>query len=255
MSVFICTLLNFLILFMSCKIPSKVNELSNETLSVHHDKVDTCDNSLKTHKKTPFRVGLTGGIACGKSGIASLFAKLNVPIVDTDVIAREVVMPGTALLGKLSYRFGHNIIKDDGSLDRRLLRQIAFDKSHPENLNDLNALMAPAIEAETVRQVQEKDAPYVIICIPLLFEHHLEYMVDRILVVDVEPKLQLERLISRDGINRELALSMIASQVDRETRLKKAHDLIESDSSPLDKKGDLVLKLHNLYQQLANSKI
>ena len=115
--------------------------------------------------------------------------------------------------------------------------------------------MAPAIEDETVRQVQKKTSPYVIICIPLLFEHHLEYMVDRILVVDVEPKLQLERLMSRDSINRELALSMIASQVDRETRLKKAHDLIESDSSPLDKKGDLVLKLHNLYQQLANNKI
>lgn len=233
---------------MSCKLPSDLSE--NKSPSSHLSL-----SGSKTDEKLPFRVGLTGGIACGKSGIASLFAKLDVPIVDTDVIAREVVMPGTTLLGKLSYRFGHNIIKADGSLDRRLLRQIAFDKSHPENLKDLNALMAPAIEAETVRQVKAKDSPYVIICIPLLFEHHLEYMVDRILVVDVEPTLQLERLMSRDGIDRELALSMIASQVDRDTRIKKADDLIESDSSPLDKKGNLVLKLHNLYQQLANSQI
>ena len=236
MSVFICTLLNFLILFMSEKLTSNTEESA-------------------VSLKATFRVGLTGGIACGKSGIASLFAKLNVPVVDTDVIAREVVMPGTELLEKLSDRFGKSIIRADGSLDRRQLRCIAFDKSHPDNLKDLNALMAPAIEKETVRQVKEKSSPYVIICIPLLFEHHLEFMVDRILVVDVEPKLQLERLMLRDGIGRELALSMIASQVDRDTRIKKADDLIESDSSPLDKKGDLVLKLHNLYQQLANSRI
>lgn len=221
---------------MSCKLSSNLATL-NPTL------------------KSPFRVGLTGGIACGKSGIASLFSKLNVPVVDTDVVAREVVMPGTALLGKLAERFGQNIIKDDGSLDRRLLRKIAFDNCHPENLKDLNALMAPAIENETVRQVMEKTSPYVIVCIPLLFEHHLEFMVDRILVVDVEPSLQLKRLMLRDSIDRELALSMIASQVDRKTRIKKADDLIKSDSSPLDKKTDLVLKLHNLYQQLANSRI
>lgn len=233
---------------MSCKLPSDLSE--NKSSSTHMSL-----SASKPLEKLPFRVGLTGGIACGKSGIASLFAKLDVPIVDTDVIAREVVMPGTALLGKLATRFGQNIIKADGSLDRRKLRQIAFDKTHPENLNDLNALMAPAIEDETVRQVKAQHSQYVIICIPLLFEHHLEYMVDRILVVDVEPTLQLERLMSRDGIDRELALSMIASQVDRETRLKKADDLIESDSSPLDKKGNLVLKLHNLYQQLANSQI
>ncbi len=233
---------------MSCKLPS---DLSENKASAK----DVVSSSAKTPDKIPFRVGLTGGIACGKSGIASLFAKLNVPIVDTDVIAREVVMPGTKLLGKLASRFGQHIIKADGSLDRRQLRQIAFDKTHPENLKDLNALMAPAIEDETVRQVKAQHSPYVIICIPLLFEHHLEYMVDRILVVDVEPTIQLERLISRDGIDKELARSMIASQVDRETRLKKADDLIESDNSPLDKKGDLVLKLHNLYQQLANSQI
>lgn len=221
---------------MSCKLSSNVTTL-NPTL------------------KSPFRVGLTGGIACGKSGIASLFSKLDVPVVDTDVVAREVVIPGTALLEKLAQRFGQNIIKDDGSLDRRLLRKIAFDNSHPENLKDLNALMAPAIENETVRQVMEKTSPYVIVCIPLLFEHHLEFMVDRILVVDVEPSLQLKRLMLRDSIDRELALSMIASQVDRKTRIKKADDLIKSDSSPLDKKTDLVLKLHNLYQQLANSRI
>ena len=199
----------------------------------------------------PFVVGLTGGIACGKSSICSLFKKLNVPIVDADIVAREVVKVGSPLLKVLTSRFGEDVLQADGSLNRRKLREIAFDKSKPENLEDLNKIMAPAIQGELKRQIEEKQSAYVIVAIPLLFEHHLEHLVDRILVVDVKEDLQLKRLCRRDSINETLAKSIIASQVTREERLKKADDLIESDDSPLDKKLNVVVKLHNMYLDFA----
>ena len=111
--------------------------------------------------------------------------------------------------------------------------------------------MSPAIQSELKRQIEEKNSPYVIVAIPLLFEHHLEHLVDRILVVDVKEDLQLKRLCRRDSINETLAKSIIASQVTREERLKKADDLIESDESPLDKKLNVVVKLHNMYLNFA----
>lgn len=205
-------------------------------------------------QNTPFIIGLTGGIACGKSGIASLFAKLNVPIVDADIVARTVVEPGTPLLKTLTIRFGVDILTKEGSLDRRKLREIAFNPKHPNNLADLNALMSPAIINELTNQIRQKDAPYVIMVVPLLFEHHLEHLVDRILVVDVEEEIQLKRLLKRDSISETIAKSMIANQVDRQTRIKKADDLIKSDEQALDKKRDLVLKLHNQYLQFSNKK-
>ena len=103
-----------------------------------------------------------------------------------------------------------------------------------------------------IEEIQKAQGPYVIAMIPLLFEHHLEYLVDRVLVVDIEEDLQLERLVNRDHIDKNLALNIIAKQVDRPTRIKKADDLIKSDNSPLDKKVNLVLKLHNLYLKLAS---
>lgn len=203
-------------------------------------------------KNRPFRVGLTGGIACGKSGISSLFAKLGVPIIDTDIISREVVRPGTATLVRLTQTFGEQILLEDGTLNRKKLRKIVFNGEQKDALDKLNSIMAPAIEEETLRQIEQCEAPYVLVVIPLLFEHHLESFVDRILVVDATMEIQLKRLINRDGIDEKLALSMIHSQIDRETRIKKADDLIESDESSLDKKFNLVLKLHKLYQQISN---
>ncbi len=114
--------------------------------------------------------------------------------------------------------------------------------------------MAPAIHKELKRQILLKgqNADYVIAMIPLLFEHKLEFLVDRVLVVDVDDDLQLKRVMARDNISAELARSMIENQVSREYRVKKADDLIESDDSPLDKKLNVVLKLHNEYKQLSS---
>ena len=207
------------------------------------------DNKLHKNK---FVVGLTGGIACGKSSIASLFEKLGITVVDADLIARAVVEKGYPILLELQQAFGDNILNEDKTLNRKLMRQIVFDKEHPEKLDKLNSIIQPAIRKAMIEELQKAQGPYVIAMIPLLFEHHLEYLVDRVLVVDIEEDLQLERLVNRDHIDKNLALNIIAKQVDRPTRIKKADDLIKSDNSPLDKKVNLVLKLHNLYLKLAS---
>ncbi len=199
----------------------------------------------------PFVVGLTGGIACGKSSIASIFEELGVPVVDADIVARDVVEVGKPLLKLLVSKFGDEILNDDGSLNRRALREIVFDPKDKGKLHTLNSLMAPAILNELKRQISSKESDYVIAMIPLLFEHKLEFLVDRVLVIDVPEELQLQRLMLRDNITPQLAHSMIQNQVPRDYRLKKADDLIESDDSPLDKKRNVVVKLHNEYIQLA----
>ncbi|WP_295363836.1 dephospho-CoA kinase [uncultured Succinivibrio sp.] len=203
-------------------------------------------------EKRPFVVGLTGGIACGKTSIASLFASLGVPVVDADKVARDVVKVGSPLLKVLAGEFGEDILKEDGSLNRRRLREIVFDPNDKSKLLVLNSLMAPAIHKELKKQIFSHHSDYVIAMIPLLFEHKLEFLVDRILVVDVDDDLQLKRVMARDNISIELARSMIENQVSREYRVKKADDLIESDDSPLDKKLNVVLKLHNEYKHMSS---
>ncbi len=212
--------------------------------------VSNSDN-LKTDEKKTFRIGLTGGIACGKSAIASLFESLDICIVDADAAAREVVEPGQVCLKKITDHFGCEILNSDGTLNRRALREIVFATGAELKLEKLNALMKDAIREKIDEKIDEADSPYVIVMIPLLFEHHLESMVNRILVVDIEYELQLKRLINRDNISKELAENMISRQVDRNTRIQKADDLIKSDDSPLDKKLNVVLKLHNEYLKLA----
>ena len=141
------------------------------------------DNKLHKNK---FVVGLTGGIACGKSSIASLFEKLGITVVDADLIARAVVEKGSPILLELQQAFGDNILNEDKTLNRKLMRQIVFDKEHPEKLDKLNSIIQPAIRKAMIEELQKAQGPYVIAMIPLLFEHHLEYLVDRVLVVDIE---------------------------------------------------------------------
>lgn len=205
-----------------------------------------------TQKK--FIVGLTGGIACGKSSIANLFKKLNVSIVDADQVARDVVEKGTPLLEKIRQTFGDEVIQTDGSLDRKKLREIVFAKGADDKLKTLNDLMRNDIQSTIKKRIEEATGQYVIVMVPLLFEHHLENTVDRILVVDVDENLQKQRLCNRDKIDIELAENMIKNQVSRTFRLEHCHDLIKSDNSPLDKKFNVVLKLHKMYLQMADKK-
>lgn len=176
------------------------------------------------------RVGLTGGIASGKSTVARLFARLGVPIIDTDVIARDVVAPGTALLQRVEQELGPGLIGADGALQRRKLRERVF--AEPEARRRLEALLHPAIRAEVARQSAEAAGAYHILVIPLLVEGQGRIPVDRVLVVDCPEELQIQRLQARDGSSAGEARAMLAAQTSRAARLAAADDVIVNDGDP-----------------------
>jgi len=196
----------------------------------------------------PFRVGLTGGIASGKSTAAKFFGALGVPIIDTDQLARDVVEPGQPPLERLVERFGPSILTPDGHLDRPALRNIVF--SDPKARADLEALTHPAISVAVEAHSAQAGGPYQILVIPLLVEKSLGSQLDRVLVVDCDEELQIRRLQARDGSTIEQARAILNAQVSRNARLKAAHDVIknEGDMSAL---RDQVALLHTQYLELA----
>lgn len=195
-----------------------------------------------------FRVGLTGGIASGKSTAAKFFGALGVPILDSDQIAREVVEPGQPPLERLVARFGASILTPDGHLDRPALRDIVF--SDPKARADLEALTHPAIGAALEARSATAGGPYQILVIPLLVEKHLGSQVNRVLVVDCEEALQIRRLRARDGSTPEQAQAILDAQVSRSTRLKAADDVIANDAD-MSAVSAQVKALHARYLELA----
>lgn len=256
-----------------------------------------------------YKVGLTGGIGTGKSYIGKIFAAYGVKIIDSDVIARVVVLPGSPTLAAISAHFGEQVITSEGALNRRALRELVFGQ--PEQLAALNAMMHPAIhqliedychlveshqplpevyyrtaaaqqKAQASAQAaasaadqasasafaqdsasadeelgialdptlvfsEERPAPYVILDIPLLFESGWDREVDRILVVDCEPSLQLARVMQRDRCSAEQAAAIIARQCPREFKLTHATEVITTDSPSIADKRQAVLNLHCKY--------
>jgi len=197
-----------------------------------------------------FRIGLTGGIASGKTTVANLFAALGVPVVDTDLLAREVVAPGSPLLAQIAARFGAAVLMQDGSLDRREMRARVF--SEPAERLWLEQLTHPAIRALTDERCEAAVGPYVIVAIPLLVETGAADRFDRVLVVDCEPEVQLARLTARDGATRDQALAMLAAQVPREKRLAVADDVIHNDGD-IARLRDQVEALHRQYVAAAST--
>lgn len=197
-------------------------------------------------------VGLTGGIGCGKSTIASLFADLGVPIVDADIVARQVVEKGSPLLAKIAQHFGQEILLATGELDRAALRQRVF--ADPQEKAWLNQLLHPAIREEMLRQLKQTAAPYVLWVVPLLLENHLETYCDRILVIDVSEETQIQRATQRDQNSAALIRKIMQSQVSRQQRLAKADDVI-SNELPLEQNLTYlqteVQKLHQHYLSLS----
>jgi len=175
-----------------------------------------------------FRVALTGGIASGKTTVANMFKELGAVLIDTDVIAREVVEAGTPGLEQVAAEFGSDIIDDDGNLDRRALRMIVFADDKKRLL--LEGILHPLIRAETERQMRTLDGPYQMIIVPLLVESPLKDHADRILVVDCSEERQLERLLARDVETNDQARRMIAAQSSRQERLALADDVIINDA-------------------------
>ena len=197
-----------------------------------------------------YRVGLTGGIACGKSTVANLFAALGASIVDTDLLAREVVAPGSPLLPQIAAHFGAEVLQKDGSLDRAALRSRVF--ANPAERQWLEQLTHPAIRALTDQRCDSATGSYVIVAIPLLVETRGAERFDRVLVVDCDPALQLARLQARDGTTREQAARMLAAQATREQRLAVADDVIRNDGD-IASLRDQVEKLHRQYSAAASS--
>jgi dephospho-CoA kinase len=195
-----------------------------------------------------FRVGLTGGIASGKSTAAGFFAALGVPILDSDAIAREVVEPGQPPLERLIERFGPSILTPDGRLDRPALRNIVF--SDPKARADLEALTHPAIGAEMEARSATAGGRYQILVIPLLVEKNLSSHVDRVLVVDCDEALQVSRIHRRDGSSRQQAEAILRAQAPRAVRLKAADDVISNDAD-IDSVQKQVAALHDRYLKLA----
>lgn len=206
--------------------------------------------SVPASSHQPYRVGLTGGIASGKTTVSKLFAALGVPIIDTDEIARQVVAPGTDLLARLAERFGREILRSDGTLDRRALRTLVF--SDPAARQALDALTHPVILAHTEQQARAAGGRYQVLAIPLLVENGRGGLVDRVLVVDCPEALQIRRLQLRDGSTHEEAAAILAAQASRAARLAAADDVIIND-------GDLqhlrqeVERLHARYLGLAGA--
>ena len=200
-------------------------------------------------------VGLTGGIGSGKSTVANLFAELGVPVVDADIVARQVVEKGSPLLTQITAHFGIQVLTETGELNRAVLRNLIFHNETEKNW--LNALLHPAIREEMLAQLERQTAPYVLFVVPLLIENKLNTLCDRVLVIDVKPETQLARASQRDKNNIQLIQQIMNAQVSRDTRLQYADDIINNDDELVEKGNVLrqnVLKLHRTYLRLAKEK-
>ena len=199
----------------------------------------------------PLRIGLTGGIASGKSTVTQRFAELGVPVIDADVASRNVVQPGTPGLAQVVQRFGVDVLDAEGRLDRRALRNLIFKDSSLRHA--LDAILHPLIRADMEREAAQAQGPYVIMAIPLLVEGGSSAKrVDRVLVVDADETLQIQRLQARDGSSEDEARAILSSQASRAARLSAADDVLLNTGSVADLR-QAVDRLHEQYLQLAQT--
>ena len=198
-------------------------------------------------------IGLTGGIGSGKTAVSDIFVTLGVPVIDTDIIARELVEPGQPALKALVECFGPACLTPDKRLNRAYLRQRIFtDPTAKKNLEDI---LHPRIRAEVARRISRLSAPYCIVVIPLLVEINASdaaYTIDRILVVDVPENVQIERVMSRDNVSKEHAVRILQSQASRQHRLANADDIILNTGS-LTELRQKIDYLHQYYLKLATN--
>ncbi len=194
------------------------------------------------------KVGLTGGIGCGKSTVARIFADLNVPVLDADKIAHRLVEKEQPALTQIQQEFGPDILNPDGSLNRKALRDRIF--SDPKQKQKLESILHPLVYKTLQAELEQLTAPYCIISIPLLFETGMTHFVDRILVIDCPVEAQIERVRIRDNLSIERIQSIIDSQVSRAFRKTKADDLIDNSDTDY-RLAEQVKKLHNLYLSIS----
>ncbi|MDB5971933.1 MAG: dephospho-CoA kinase [Hydrocarboniphaga sp.] len=175
-------------------------------------------------------IGLTGGIASGKTLVADAFIALGVPVLDADQVARDVVAPGEPALTLIAEAFGAKALQADGTLDRRRMRELVF--GNPAELRRLEAITHPAIRQRMRDWRDAQTAPYCMLSVAILVESAgMRELVDRVLVIDVPVETQMARLTARDQVDATLARQMIAAQASREQRLAAADDIIANDGS------------------------
>ena len=201
-----------------------------------------------TRDQRPFVIVLTGGVAAGKTAVSDRFAKLGVPVIDTDVIAREVVQAGQPALTRIVDEFGTQVLDESAQLDRRLMRRIIMDD--PASRDKLERILHPAIGKEVERRIASVGDPYCLLVVPLLVETGRYQWADRVLLVDVDEATQVERLIRRDRVSPDQARAMLKAQASRQERLAAADDIIVNSGSPEDL-DTAVAGLHRKYRQMA----
>ena len=195
-------------------------------------------------------VAITGGIGSGKTTVANQFAALGIEVVDADLIARDVVAPGTPALAAITSHFGPEILTEQGLLDRRVLRERIFSDQAAKSW--LNALLHPIIRSEMLRQCAAVSSPYCLLVVPLLVENRLTELADRVLVIDVDEATQIERTCHRDGVSREQAQAILASQASRSERLAMADDVLDNQSGTTETIRERILALHETYLAFAS---
>lgn len=189
-------------------------------------------------------IGLSGGIASGKTTVANLFNEhFNIDIVDADIVAREVVAVGSDGLKQITDRFGETILLEDGALNRSKLRELIF--SDPTEKQWLNDLLHPMIRNKIDSDLSKVTSPYGLLVAPLLVENQMQSMADRVLIVDVPTEVQIERTMSRDNVSREQVASILKSQASREQRLAVADDVIKNHT----KNQELLPQITDLHQK------
>ncbi len=197
------------------------------------------------------KIGLTGGIGSGKSTIARLFNQTyDIPVIDADIIAHQLVEPGQPALELLVDSFGKQIIDTNGVLNRKTLRDMVF--TDPSKKKKLENLLHPLIYQKMQSEFDQQNSAYCLLCIPLLIETKQVAFVDRVLVIDCSVETQIERVKQRDKLTTDCILSIISTQAPREQRLKIANDIIDNSNSNT-QLAEQVKKLHNQYLLLSNS--
>lgn len=197
-------------------------------------------------------VGLTGGIASGKSVVASAFRRIGAATIDADTVARDIVEPGQPALEDITRRFGNDMLSADGNLNRRKLREMIFDDADART--DLEKIMHPRIREELARRRDACTGEYCILVVPLLVKSQMQDLVNRTLVIDAPVSVQLDRLIARDAIDEDLARKMIAAQDARSDRLAAADDVL-INTGPRKDIADLAAALHAGYARLARGEV
>jgi dephospho-CoA kinase len=195
----------------------------------------------------PVLLALTGGIASGKTVASDHMAAQGMAVIDTDVVARQVVEPGTPGLQQIRQAFGDEVVGEDGRLDRGKLKHLVF--GDPHLLARLNAMLHPLIRQAVFTQVEQQHQALVVVVIPLLSREVAgQYHIDRVLMIDVSEQVQVERVMQRDQVSADLAMNIMASQPSRLEKLALAQDVVVNNGS-LDDLRDRLDLLMPLYRQ------